>query len=583
MILKITLNSIKTIVCSCIIALTFLFSLTINSQEVGQEYLVNPGINTTNAATSSTPETGVDGSGNFPANLGGWGSGNNGAYAPANTTVNGNCHSADRMFKFFKVGGASGQYVTQTVTLPAGNFNWSFWTKWGALVSWDNDGDSTPKFTILTNDDNDASWEVVETVITTQPTTVDTWEQQTGTYTNDIERQVRIKFSKYGGTQTAPSNLNQLMFIDDVSLNYAGSYTASADDTSLSDLTIDGVTIAGFTSQKSNYDVLLAEGTIVVPTVVATTTSANATNAVTDATSIPGTTSILVTAEDGTTTNTVTINFSVLEVGQEFLVNPSINSATGENSTTPDTGVDGNGNFPANLGGWGTGSGGAYAVSTDLNGDCHSEDRMFKLFKKGDAGGQFITQTVLLPAGTYDWSFYTKWMVLVSWGNTDDYEPTFKIQTYNNEESSWDDLQTVVTTQPTATDTWVQQIGTFTNSIERQVRIKFHKYGGLNNALSNLGELMFIDDVSLKYKNSSLSLSDEELMTLSIYPNPATDHIFVDGVQNIKSIKVYSILGCLEKEVFNTHKIEVSNLASGIYVVKVRNGTNVISKKFIKQ
>jgi outer membrane receptor for monomeric catechols len=72
-------------------------------------------------------------------------------------------------------------------------------------------------------------------------------------------------------------------------------------------------------------------------------------------------------------------------------------------------------------------------------------------------------------------------------------------------------------------------------------------------------------------------------MTLSIYPNPATDHIFVDGVQNIKSIKVYSILGCLEKEVFNTHKIEVSNLASGIYVVKVRNGTNVISKKFIKQ
>ena len=60
MILKITLNSIKTIVCSCIIALTFLFSLTINSQEVGQEYLVNPGINTTNAATSSTPETGVE-------------------------------------------------------------------------------------------------------------------------------------------------------------------------------------------------------------------------------------------------------------------------------------------------------------------------------------------------------------------------------------------------------------------------------------------------------------------------------------------------------------------------------------------
>ena len=43
----------------------------------------------------------------------------------------------------------------------------------------------------------------------------------TGTYTNEIERQVRIKFSKFGGTSASPSNLNQLWFIDDVSLNFA--------------------------------------------------------------------------------------------------------------------------------------------------------------------------------------------------------------------------------------------------------------------------------------------------------------------------------------------------------------------------
>ena len=49
MIKKITQNSIKTIVCSCIMAFTFLFSLTINSQEVGDEFLVNPGINSTTA------------------------------------------------------------------------------------------------------------------------------------------------------------------------------------------------------------------------------------------------------------------------------------------------------------------------------------------------------------------------------------------------------------------------------------------------------------------------------------------------------------------------------------------------------
>ena len=69
---KITQNSMKTIVYSCFIAFTFLFSLTISAQEVGDEFLVNPGINTATGANTTTPDTGVDGSGNFPAQLGVW-------------------------------------------------------------------------------------------------------------------------------------------------------------------------------------------------------------------------------------------------------------------------------------------------------------------------------------------------------------------------------------------------------------------------------------------------------------------------------------------------------------------------------
>ena len=72
---------------SIVFVFMFLFSLTINSQEVGQEYLVNPGINTATGANSTTPETGVDGGGNFPANLGGWTNGTGGAYASASTQM----------------------------------------------------------------------------------------------------------------------------------------------------------------------------------------------------------------------------------------------------------------------------------------------------------------------------------------------------------------------------------------------------------------------------------------------------------------------------------------------------------------
>jgi len=573
---KITQNSIRTIVCGCIMAFTFLFSLTINSQEVGDEFLVNPGINSATGANTTTPDTGVDGSGNFPGQLGGWGSGGGGAYASA-STVNGACHSNDRMFKLFKVGGTSGQFVTQTITLPAGNYNWSFWTKWAELVSWDNTGDNTPKFTILTNDDNDSSWEEVESVVTTQPTTVDTWVEQTGTYTNNIERQVRIKFSKYGGTNTAPSNLNELWFIDDVSLNFASGLGNTTDDTTLSDLTIDGTTISEFSPLGTNYDVFLPEGTTAVPTVVATPTDSNATSVVTDATSVPGTTSILITAQDGTTTSTVTINFVALEVGLEFLINGGVNTT----AVDPDTGVDGSGNFPI-LGGWGSGVGGSYAPTSASNGNCYSEDRMFKLFKKGNADGQFITQTITLPAGTYNWSFWTRWAVLVSWGNTGDYEPTFKIMTNDDNDNTWETVQTVVTTQPTTVNEWMQQTGTFTNDTERKVRIKFSKFGGTTADPTNLSELMFIDEVSLNYASNSLSISEQELMSLSIYPNPASDIISIKGVENIKSIKVYSILGGLEKEVFNTNQIDISELSSGIHLIKINNGA-IYSKKIIKQ
>ncbi|MDB4497048.1 T9SS type A sorting domain-containing protein [Flavobacteriaceae bacterium] len=571
---KITQNSMKTIVYSCFMAFTFLFSLTISSQEVGDEFLVNPGINTATGANTTTPDTGVDGSGNFPV-LGGWGTGFGGAYA-APSTVNGDCHSNDRMFKLFKVGNANGQYVTQTVTLPAGNYNWSFWTKWGQLVSWDNTGDSTPKFTILTDDNNDSTWEAVQTVITTQPTTVDTWVEQTGTYTNEIERQVRIKFSKFGGTSASPSNLNQLWFIDDVSLNFASGLGNITDDTSLSDLTVDGTTISGFSPLETNYDVYLPEGTTTVPTVVATTTDVDATNVITDATSLPGTTSILITAEDGTTTSTVTVNFVAVEAGLEFLVNGGVNTT----AVDPDTGVDGSGNFPV-LGGWGAGVGGSYAPTSAANGDCYSEDRMFKLFKKGNADGQFINQTITLPAGTYNWSFWTRWAALVSWGNTGDYEPTFKIMTNDDNDNTWETVQTVVTTQPTTANEWMQQTGTFTNDIERKVRIKFSKYGGTTAEPSNLSELWFIDEVSLNFA-SSLSVSEQELMSLSIYPNPTSDMISIKGVENIKSIKVYSILGALEKEVFNTNQIDVSELSPGVHLIKIDNGT-IYSKKIIKQ
>ena len=74
---------------------------------------------------------------------------------------------------------------------------------------------------------------------------------------------------------------------------------AAGTDTSLSALTVDGSSIADFEATSTNYSVELPAGTTVVPTVAATTTDTNASAVVTAATSLPGTTSIAITAQDG--------------------------------------------------------------------------------------------------------------------------------------------------------------------------------------------------------------------------------------------------------------------------------------------
>lgn len=87
-------------------------------------------------------------------------------------------------------------------------------------------------------------------------------------------------------------------------------HTTSSDAT-LSDLTVDGVTVDGFDPEDEEYDVELAFGTSVIPVVAGTANSTHAKSVVvTQATTLPGVATVVVTAEDNTT-KTYTINFTV--------------------------------------------------------------------------------------------------------------------------------------------------------------------------------------------------------------------------------------------------------------------------------
>ena len=89
----------------------------------------------------------------------------------------------------------------------------------------------------------------------------------------------------------------------------------------LSDIKVNGETISGFNAYLTTYDVALPYGTTAVPVVSASTQDGTASMQITQPTSVNGTSTIFVTAGDGTTTLTYTLHFSVAALTDVTLKN----------------------------------------------------------------------------------------------------------------------------------------------------------------------------------------------------------------------------------------------------------------------
>lgn len=88
--------------------------------------------------------------------------------------------------------------------------------------------------------------------------------------------------------------------------------TGAGADATLSDLKVDGVTVPGFAPTVLNYNVALPYGTTVVPLVTATLNNPAASLVINSATSLPGTTSVVVTSQDQSTTLTYNVHFTIM-------------------------------------------------------------------------------------------------------------------------------------------------------------------------------------------------------------------------------------------------------------------------------
>ncbi len=115
----------------------------------------------------------------------------------------------------------------------------------------------------------------------------------------NLEDVIQIKFDGGDGSPT--------LFLDNLYF-YTGEVEEGTDAT-LSDLMVDGTTVEGFSPSVPDYTVVLPEGTTDVPVVTVTTNDPEASAAITPATELPGTTSILVTSANTEVEKTYTVEF----------------------------------------------------------------------------------------------------------------------------------------------------------------------------------------------------------------------------------------------------------------------------------
>lgn len=80
-----------------------------------------------------------------------------------------------------------------------------------------------------------------------------------------------------------------------------------------------------------------------------------------------------------------------------------------------------------------------------------------------------------------------------------------------------------------------------------------------------------------------LSTEAFENENIKIYPNPATDIITVSSQMHVDKIELYTVLGHKILETSNAKSVNVESLNAGVYLLKVFNNTDSITKRVIKE
>ncbi len=156
-----------------------------------------------------------------------------------------------------------------------------------------------------------------------------------------------------------------------------------------------------------------------------------------------------------------------------------------------------------------------------------------------------------------------------------DFLDNFKLY-YSVANNEWFELSLYTSDSPEDEAGWVTKTVNIGELNQFAFLFSFASSSSLND------EGVYIDDINIYGNPIQSNIEENELGTL-ISPNPANEIIQVSTHLTPSQVDIYDINGRHVMKAQNSRVLNVSSLNSGVYVVKMKVGDEVITDRFIKE
>ena len=251
----------------------------------------------------------------------------------------------------------------------------------------------------------------------------------------------------------------------------------------------------------------------------------------------------------------------------------------------------------------------AFEGKNTFNGDISSWDtssvtNMYAMFAEASSFNQDISGwdtssvTTMYEMFTYASSFNQD---ISSWdvsSVTDMGYMFYYASSFNQDISGWDTSSVTTMYEMFAyASSFNQDISFWDVSSVTNMRFMFNGASAFNQDISNwcvtniLSEpINFSTNSQLSESNTpdwgtcpTASVDDQNQLDISIYPNPTSDIVFIEGNYSQLKVVVYDILGKQVKNKPITNSIDISQLEKGVYILQLSDGAKVTTKRIIKK